>query len=244
MQDRYAGDIGDYGKIALLKALYEQGFSIGINWYKTDFLNAEKNSDGTFKKNDGKYQIPENLYQCDPELAMKLSEIYCSKKRSIDALEKADLIPEAIYYNKSITIAERNNWHQKALKKLKPADIVFLDPDNGLLVKSVTKSSQRSVKYTFYEEVRDYLAQGQSVLVYNHRCRKPEEQYFQEICERVQSSAGIDHNDILKITFPKYTVRDYIAIPVTKEHSKRIMQAFTEMEQGIWGKSGVCRIPH
>jgi len=33
MQDRYAGDIGDYGKIALLKALQTQGLSIGVNWY-------------------------------------------------------------------------------------------------------------------------------------------------------------------------------------------------------------------
>ena len=31
MQDRYAGDVGDYGKIALLRFLQAQGFSIGVN---------------------------------------------------------------------------------------------------------------------------------------------------------------------------------------------------------------------
>ena len=36
MQDCYAGDIGDYGKFALLRELREQGLSVGVNWYKTD----------------------------------------------------------------------------------------------------------------------------------------------------------------------------------------------------------------
>lgn len=30
MQDRYAGDIGDYGKFGLLKALQAEGFRLGI----------------------------------------------------------------------------------------------------------------------------------------------------------------------------------------------------------------------
>ena len=48
MQDRYAGDIGDFGKFALLNELYTQGLSIGINWYKTEPLNSEKNSAGRY----------------------------------------------------------------------------------------------------------------------------------------------------------------------------------------------------
>ena len=50
MQDRYAGDIGDYGKIGLLKALYSQGLSIAVNWYLVEVMDSEKNADGTFKQ--------------------------------------------------------------------------------------------------------------------------------------------------------------------------------------------------
>ena len=57
MQDRYAGDIGDYGKMALLKALQAQGMSVGVNWYKVEALDIEKKSDGSFKQEDGKYSI-------------------------------------------------------------------------------------------------------------------------------------------------------------------------------------------
>lgn len=243
MQDRYAGDIGDYGKIALLKALQAQGLSIGVNWYKTNALENEKNPDGSYKQDDGKYAIPEKYWSCDQTLAKKLLDIFHSKNRSISALEEADLIPRAIYYNEPVTVNNRGIWHKTALEKLRYADIVFLDPDNGMLIKSVGKGSIRSVKYTFYEEVHDYINQSHSVLIYNHRSRKPEEKYFHEICERLQCHTDIASDCILKITFPKFSVRDYLAIPVSEEHSKKIQQAFADMEQGIWGELGVCRIP-
>lgn len=243
MQDRYAGDIGDFGKIALLKALQEQGLSIGVNWYKVQDLEAEKRTNGSFKQKDGKYQIPESLFQCDPVLADTLLQIFYSETRSIEALEKAKLIPEAIYYNKPVTVESRSDWHQAALEKLSQVNIVFLDPDNGMLVKSVGKGCKRSVKYVFYKEVRDYLKQGQSVLIYNHRSRVPEKKYFQERLDKLQFHTGIVSDAILAITFPKYSVRDYIAVPVSEWHSKLISQAFLVMEQGIWGKCGACRIP-
>ena len=45
MQDRYAGDIGDFGKFALLKELENQGLSVGVNWYKINQPDFEKNPD-------------------------------------------------------------------------------------------------------------------------------------------------------------------------------------------------------
>lgn len=242
MQDRYAGDIGDYGKIALLKALQKQGLFIGVNWYKALVLENEIKDNGSYKQKDGKYLIPEYLCQCDPELADTLLKISCSDDRSIELLEQSDLISGAIYYSEIITVANRSEWHCNALKKLKKADIVFVDPDNGMLVKSIGKGSVRSVKYTFYEEVRDYINQGQSVLIYNHRSRKPEENYFREICEKLECHTGIRRGDILTITFPKFSVRDYFAVPVSSEHSAKIRKAFSAMEQGLWGDLGVCRI--
>ena len=243
MQDRYAGDIGDYGKIALLKALQAQGLIVGVNWYKTSTPKTEKNPDGSYKQDDGKYPILDKYRRCDQTLAEKLLDIFYGDNKSISALEEAGFIPGAIYYNETVTVNNRPAWHKKALERLRPADIVFVDPDNGMLVKSVGKGSMRSVKYTFYKEVYDYINQGQSVLIYNHRSRKPEEKYFHEICEKLQSYTGIAANSILKITFPRCSVRDYLAVPVSEEHSKMIRQAFENMEKGIWGELGICRIP-
>lgn len=80
MQDRYAGDIGDYGKIGLLKALYSQGLSIDVNWYLVEVMDSEKNADGTFKQEDGKYLIPDKLKFCDPTLAEILTGIAKSNR--------------------------------------------------------------------------------------------------------------------------------------------------------------------
>jgi len=243
MQDRYAGDIGDFGKIGLLKALQAQGLSIGVNWYLVEPMDTERKSDGTYKQEDGKYLIPEKLQVCDTLLAEKLTKIAKSDHRSIRSLEQGNFILNARYYSELVSVAGREEWHKKALDLLNDLDIVFVDPDNGMLVKSVGKKSVKSVKYTFYEEVRDYVRRGQSVLIYNHRSRKQETQYFHEICYKLQEATGITETDILKITFPKCSVRDYLAVPASMEQREKIETAFTAMERGVWGENGMCRIP-
>lgn len=243
MQDRYAGDIGDYGKFALLRLIQLQGLSVGVNWYRVDALDSEKNKDGSFRQKDGKYLISDKLKVCDQSLAERLMTIADGQDRSIIGLEKEGLIPGAVYYHEKVTVSGRTEWHSGGLEKLKGAQIVFLDPDNGLLVKSVGKGSARSVKYTFYEEVRDYIGQNQSVLVYNHRCRKPKKQYFQNICEKLQAFTDVSESQILKITFPKGSVKDYLFIPASNEHYEKVKAAFLMIEQSIWGQMGMCRIP-
>lgn len=158
-------------------------------------------------------------------------------------MEQADLISGAVYNNEPVPVNGRFDWHNRALEKLNNADLVFVDRDNGMLVKSVGKKSVKSVKYTFYEEVRDYVKRGKSVLIYNHRSRKQEAQYFHEICLKFQEATGIIETDILKITFPKCSVRDYLAVPASTEHREKIEAAFTAMEHGVWGENGMCRIP-
>lgn len=243
MQDRYVGDIGDYGKLALLRELQSCGLSIAVNWYLVDPIKIEKNSDGTFKQQDGRHLIPEKLKICDNVLAKKLTEIAQSDRRSVIELEKASFVPGAIYFKEPISVDKRSEWHNKALQEIKSADLVFVDPDNGLLVQSVGMNSSRSVKYAFYEEIRDYIQQEQSVLIYNHRSRKKEGKYFSEICEKLQKATGIPETEILKITFPRYSVRDYIAVPASEEHREKIESAFNAMVRGIWGRTGMCRLP-
>ena len=56
--------------------------------------------------------------------------------------------------------------------------IIFLDPDNGLEVKSTNPYSKNGNKYATYQEAADYYAQGSTVIIYNHRDRKPENEYL------------------------------------------------------------------
>ena len=236
MQDRYAGDIGDYGKFALLRTLAAKGLSIGVNWYLVETPPQE------LAVNDGGKLIPNGLAACDPELAEVLRGISRGPERSVRSLEKACLVPGARYFADVVPVDGRAAWHDRALSALAGADLVFLDPDNGLLVKSVGKGSAKSPKYAFYEEVADYIARGQSVVVYNHRSRKKADVYFGEICERLRAVAP-QGSAIAAITFPKGSVRDYFAICASHEHERLVREAFGEMAGGVWGDAGMCKLP-
>lgn len=134
-------------------------------------MGTERKEDGTYKQEDGKYLISEELQVCDASLAEQLTKIAKSSNRSIKSLEKGDFIPDARYYSEPVAVAGRDEWHKRSLVFLKRLNIVFMDPDNGVLVKSVGKISAKSIKYTFYEEVADYIRQKQSVLIYNPEFR-------------------------------------------------------------------------
>lgn len=248
MQDRYAGDIGDYGKIALLRELHNQGLSIGVNWYRTEPLAFETNRNGGYKQNDGAYGISPELKVCDPDLAEILTKIATDDhNRSVCSLESANLIPDAVYYPDTVPVDNREDWHANALSFFRKnnADLVFLDPDNGLLVPSAKKGSPRSVKYAYYEEVADYLDAKQSVLIYNHRSRKNELEYFREIESRLREKVPetLRDTELFTITFPRYSVRDYFAIPASPEHANMIRIAFSTMLSGIWKEKRMCQKP-
>ena len=236
MQDRYAGDIGDFGKFALLKTLSAAGFTIGVNWYRTCPQSFEK-------QDDGKYHIPQKYFSCDRQLAEKLSAIshLPMAERTIRKLQDAGLV-DAIWFSDEVSLKEgRLVWHRRAVSALSACDIVFLDPDNGLLVKSVGRGSARSVKYVFPEEVADYIARGISVVFYNHRQRKAENIYFGGIRERLYTQSELRDCSFSKITFPKCSVRDYILLAAGPGHQQMIDAALSSLLSGPFGEKGLCR---
>ena len=241
MKDCYAGDIGDYGKFALLRELRHQGLSIGVNWYKTDAVASEK-------QNDGKYRIPDHLAIYDTELSSRLRKIFYSRDgadRSIKALENEKLIDGALYFSEKVPVVCRDKWHHRALREFSALDLVFLDPDNGMIVPS-TASHQKQIKYVLDTEVRDYLDQGHSVLVYQHRSRVNEAVYIDRMLKRFMSLLpNLKRSDIQVITFPRYSVRDYFAISLNKEHCLKIKSAIDSMVNSIWGSGNkpMCRLP-
>jgi hypothetical protein len=97
MQDRYAGDVGDFLKLGLLRHLAAPledggaGLRIGLNWYLApdEFHNA-----------DGKhiaYLKPSNRYHaslaaCDQPLIECLARVV-ETKRSVEALDASGALP-------------------------------------------------------------------------------------------------------------------------------------------------------
>ena len=230
MQNRYAGDVGDFGKLGLLRQLTSSQLNIGVNWYLAP--DESHNADG---KHIG--YIQDTRYNgCDDSLRNSLKEIV-NGQRSVSALETMYLVSNAIYYHEVLyspsRTFSRRDWHLKALEVLNSADIVFLDPDNGILVKSVTTGSAKSNKYVFANEIADYFTAGKSVITYNHRCREQESVYLQRFDWMYENSILKDAV-IEGVTFMRGTVRDYI-FTMQPSHAARLMGCLDNMLQSPWG---------
>ena len=76
-------------------------------------------------------------------------------------------------------VTKRNSWHAKALKTLSGANLVFADPDNGLIVKSAA-GSKRENKFVLPAELEAYYRQGASVVYYQHKARSPDQFYIDQ----------------------------------------------------------------
>ena len=177
MKNQYFGDIGDYGKYGLLRFLTENGVKIAVNWYLT--VN-DGSGDGKhisyLKKQDWRAR------ECDPELFDVLNEMVSAGQRNVPAFESKSMIVGAKYYHDLLDYtgmkspkekkAFRAEWHTKALQACKDADLVFLDPDNGLMPQEKTSPST-GLKYAFAEEAADYYRAGQNVVYYCQQGRRP-----------------------------------------------------------------------
>lgn len=189
MQNRYTGDIGDFGKLGLLRRLSTR-LSIGVNWY----LVPDESHNG-----DGQHidYLTKNFFRaCDPPLFDALGQIVNSAQRQVAALEDSAIL-SAVYYSDVLNFCHstkperqviRAAWHQNALSKLKDCELIFVDPDNGLIVPSA-EGGPKSNKYVLPSELADYYGQGSSVVYYQHKARLPDEFYIRQHRQLMNSGA-------------------------------------------------------
>ncbi len=221
MKNQYAGDVGDYTKLGILRGLENAGFSIGLNWYLTP---DEPEHSKTYT--DGKHItfLDKTCDTPDKELYLALKPIAKSKNRSVARLERANLFENALFWNKMLEAKSRDMWHSEALKKLHKQDIIFLDPDNGLEVKSTKPYSKNGNKYTTYQEVANYYEKGSTVIIYNHRDRKPESEYLKRFY-RFKDMEETKNAKMFYLRASRYSVRDYLFL-VQERH-------FSDLERAI-----------
>lgn len=231
MQDRY---VGDFGKIGMSRQMAESGLRIGVNWYLTYKPEEHINADG---KHIG-YLHDSSFKGCDDGLLNSLNTI-TKGTRSVAGLENANLIPNAIYYREILKPGSdknfiRSTWYRDSLEKLSEADIIFCDPDNGLIVKSVSLKSIKSDKYIIPDELTSYYQAGKSIVFYNHRCREQEQVYLQRF-EALKQKNEFVEAEWRGLKFVRGTIRDYIFILQAK-HLAAVDIGIKNMMKTNWHK--------
>ncbi len=175
MQDRYAGDIGDYVKLALLRSL-SPDLTLGVAWYL--YPDEGHNADG---RHISYLSHPERWRHLDPDLFARLVETVGSN-RSVSALEDCSALPHAVFASEQITTcfvpagsrcAMRRQWFSDTMEKLAECDLVFADPDNGL----VDDGDHRRRQMKFGKQIplseALALADGRQAVIYHHNTRYP-----------------------------------------------------------------------
>lgn len=191
MQDRYAGDVGDFGKYGLLRLLCGQPHTsrlrLGVVWCLVPC--ETHNQDG---KHVGYLRDERRFRRCDPELFDSLQRMFGQSSgsvketpRTIAAIESSSILPrDTLFHGAPLSYPEtmpvqarlelRRRWLDLALENVAEADIVFLDPDNGIECSSVGRASLKGPKFIFWDEVEEFasLRREQSLVVYHHTNRR------------------------------------------------------------------------
>lgn len=174
MQDRYAGDIGDYVKLALLRHL-ARGRRLGIAWYL--YPDEGHNTDG---RHIGYLSLPGRWRHLDPELFDALKGV-ADGVRSVQTLEATGLIGNQ-FHRKPLTSSDlswqkrsawRHNWFDEVQTHMASADLVFADPDNGLVDNDDRRRSKAKFGKSITLQEANALAQNRPAVIYHHNTRRP-----------------------------------------------------------------------
>jgi len=250
MQDRYSGDVGDYGKFGLLRHLFNDSeYHLGINWYL--YPDEKHNEDGKFTK----YLLDPQYGQCDTELHHKLSKVV-SNTRCVRAIEEAGLFdcetsffsntvdfyseaPGQTKANKEKRTFLRTEWQRKAASNLSDCDVLFLDPDNGLEIESCRSLNQkRSGKFAYFEEINKFHNDKEITIIYHHLNRhKNHGTHAEQIRNRSQElKTKIDSaHTIYCLRYKPYSPRAFFVIASSKA-VKGIRRSLHDFMGSHWGK--------
>jgi hypothetical protein len=125
VRDQYAGDVSDVLKFAFLRALAGSDRTLGVAWYYAP------GDDGRVDGRHLEWRDEPAWRQLDAQLHTALSTL---SERSIAALERATIWPEATVFHREPVPSRllRSAWKMQMRAALDSANLVFLDPDNGL----------------------------------------------------------------------------------------------------------------
>ncbi|MEI7767765.1 MAG: hypothetical protein WCJ97_10055 [Phycisphaerae bacterium] len=225
MKNQYFGDVNDYRKYGLLRALKVPGnLPLGVCWMLTD---NDGGRDG--KKRD--YLDNQEAYRhFDPPLYDWLCEHHDA--RQVGCIERSNppLLGDAIFHAPILNNdrRDREDYFKTCGAAFQCCNLVFFDPDNGLEVPSVPKGREKSRKYVYWDEVGKAFSMGASMLIYQHFPRF----VYHNTCTVNKAKALLVHTKAATVyTFSTPDVLFLLA--VQHQHQNHFAARVAEIER-IW----------
>jgi hypothetical protein len=249
VRHNFVNDIGDYAKYALLRALCaggQPGVRLGVIWYLTE--HVERNNDGRKRA----HLVTTGWEDLDPDLLARMRQVEDTvpspDRLNVSLIEAAGILPPGTaYFSEPLPcslgtaqqrIAQRADWFERARKAVADCDLAFLDPDNGLEVRSVPVTSPLSAKYATVAEVAALLQPGAGVVLYQHGSRTPWHVQRERVCAQIAAGAGRAVT-IRSLRFGAFGSRAFFCITSDRRISDIVEYGLGQLRQRAagWDKS-------
>jgi hypothetical protein len=251
VQDRYAGDIGDFLKLGLLRWLLaptseSAPHRLGVVWYLAP--DESHNADGKHVAYlDPASRAGGELRQLDPDLYDRLAAMVATGDRSVAQLESCGVLPVGTRtYGKMLQFGDlppqatrgrverRSLWNSEAFAATEVCSVVFVDPDNGLRRSdhSIPSHRSKSEKHAYLDELRPFVDRGQSIVAYHHADRSAKVPVQAE--RRMADAAdelGVEPLAVVRAS--RGTTRLFLVVPGSA-HRCFLRQRLEELERSPW----------
>lgn len=252
MQDRYACDIGDYGKYGLLRFLTgmtsgASGSALrpGVLWYRS-------RSRGTGREGTRVRYLLQGasggigLRSCDPVLFDALKGLLMRGMRTIPAIQESGIFPAGTIFfgepvpgkaspSKRVQVSPRQEWFSRALESLSAAELVYLDPDTGIFTGDARTARVDFEKYALPGEIGAFISRSQSVVAYHHLHRRaPASFQIARLAERIRELLG-SGQAIFPLRYHRGGARVFLIAPA-EGHVELLASSIERLLEGSpWG---------
>ena len=228
MQDCYAFDVGDFGKLGLLRHIHRvTNLRLGVLWWRTTL--GTTGSDG---KHVAYLQNPA-FRACDPDLWEEMRRRFNPGARTIADLHP--LLPAGtLFHDTPVPARARHSrWLDEAVSSVQASTVVFCDADNGLMFDEPC----RSLRHIGVDEIRSLYSCGQSLVVYHTPDRSaPHAEQIASFLERLRQAIP-DLGSSWAARFRRGSSRVFFVL-AQRAHVAAIDGAMVQMRSTAWVHGG------
>jgi hypothetical protein len=225
MKNQYFGDINDYRKYGLLRVLQSEGGRLLVAWMLTPDDGSRDGGRRSYLRDPGAWA------HYDPELFAGLAELLrAAPAPAVSLIERSALLPRTAYYSAVVpdSATERDAWREGLLAAARGANLVFVDPDNGIEVRSKPIGRKGSSKYVAWREIRGLWDAGCSTLIYQHFRREPRAAFAGRVAAELRARTGARFVQALRTSHVLYL------LAAQDRHARQFREAIARLPQR-WG---------
>lgn len=134
-------------------------------------------------------------------------------------------------------LSYRKSWIENALAATAGCDLVFADPDNGIRRSShsTARTRTKAVKHAYLDELAEFAARGQSLVIYHHADRSAPviEQAKRRLADLAEEVPGI--GPLAAVRARRGTTRLFL-VAAAPRHLEHLTSKLSGLASSAWSK--------